>query len=199
VEFNFRGELVTLPSVDLELYFNFMPSLRIYAPGYYLLDNPKVFLTGFHPPGHMTISRLEGLGKACGFVVVFKPIGFHKAFRVRGADLFRNIIPVETLSRWDFLEICDLLSRLDNIHSMKVCFEERFKCLISNTDQTEELLDLVIRYVRRTNGCGRIGQLCERFNITARTLHRKFTENTGMSPKEYLMSCPQGLIMPLDC
>jgi len=181
---NARGRFKCIPNTNEELYFNFK-KMRLESGQRYILNNPGVYFGGLHGYEQNAFATLDD-DVSGGFVVVFKPNGIQKLFRLCSSEIFGYAIDGENVFR-DYSEtLWHQLIGLTDIHQMKARFEIFLLRFIKTEDREDSLIDQITNLIAKENGMLTSGEISRLYHISPRSLQRKFRDRIGMSPKEYL-------------
>ena len=143
---------------------------------------PNMFFTGILN----THVHLVPTGDLCSIFVLFKPDALYHLFK----------IDMEELNRIQYTQIDNIIGHTAYVLYEQLLFaetiNERIKlieCFFNNytnqIDITGNSIKFIYNKIIMEKGCTRVADLSEYFNIPTRSLHRKFTTQTGLTPKEF--------------
>lgn len=185
VETDLTGIYKIVPITAIELYFNFT-HIRLFSAGYYNLNLPQIHLAGLQSYDQNAYSEMFGTEKGGGFVVVFRPHGFNSLFRIKGSDFSRYCLGGDLVFKNDINRLWEKLNACAEVNAMKGLFEDHFSGPAKACSAAMDLLDDMISRMSKTSGMIRVSQLCDIYNITPRSLERRFMEEIGIPAKEML-------------
>lgn len=179
-----EGNFKCIPNTNEELYFNFK-KLRLQSGTRYTLQNPGVYFGGLHGYEQDAYSTLEN-DVSGGFVIVFKPGGIRKLFRLSNSEIFGYAIDGENIFRDYCHDLWHELKDMSSFHQKKAKVESFLLRFIKPEIAHYPLIDTITELIKNENGMLTTGQLSYIYNISPRSLQRKFRDKIGMPPKEYL-------------
>ena len=182
-----RGMFKIVPAITQELYFHLNAGNYIFSsPGLYQIKHPLIHLIGLHEYQQNVISFIPGNEMIKGFAVVFKPNGIQKLFRLSHSEIHRHAIDGESLFRDHTEELWYEIKTASCIAEMKIRLEAYLEMYLTGKDFSNTPVTRILESILKKNGIVSLGQLCTEFNISKRTLQRRFFDELGMPPKEYL-------------
>ncbi len=182
-----QGMFKIVPAINQELYFHLNAGNYIFSsPGIYQIKHPLIHLIGLHEYQQNVISYIPGNEMIRGFAVVFKPNGIKKLFRLSHSEIHRYAIDGESLFRNHTEDLWYRIKTASGIAEMKVRLEAFLERYLVYKDYYVSPFNRILNSIMMKNGILSLQQLCTEFHISKRTLQRKFIDEIGMSPKEYL-------------
>jgi len=182
-----EGEYKIVPAVNQEIYFHLNPGNYIFSsPGLYKLDHPLIHFMGLHECNQDVFSNIPKNDLIRGFVIVFKPNGITKLFKLSHSEIFRYSINGENIFRNYTEHIWYQLQVARNFHVMKKRLEDFLLKFVNDDKQDATLINDILNTIKDKKGMLRFGQLCSDFHISPRTLQRTFKNEIGMSAKEFM-------------
>jgi AraC-like DNA-binding protein len=173
-----------IPGDCIELGFCFTKA-RYVSPGIFNINNPQIYLGGIQRYDQVIICDMLGSGRGGCFNISFKPTGFYRLFGIKSSDLTKYILDCKmVVKRMELDHLDSKIQQLHSVEEMKKCTEEHLLKFIDPKDRS--ILDDIYNYMSEKKGMTRISELSRIFNISPRSLHRKFTEECGIPPKELL-------------
>lgn len=179
-----HGRFKCVPNTNEEIYFNFK-KMTLQSGNRYLLANPDVYFGGLHEYEQNAFSTL-GNDVSGGFVIVFKPNGIQKLFRLSNSEIFGYVIDGKNIFRDYSEKLWHELRDTSNIHQKKAKVETFLLRFIKSGFYYSSLIDHITDFIKSEKGMLTAGQISRAYNISSRSLQRKFRDRIGMSPKEYL-------------
>ena len=179
-----EGTFKCIPTTNEELYFNFK-KMHLQSGSLYDLENPCVYFGGLHGYEQNVFSTL-GTGISGGFVVVFKPNGIQNLFRLGNDEIFGYAIEGENILRSLSEKLWHELKETTDIAVKKAKVESFLHRFVNPDFYPPNVVNQILQSIKKERGLLSTGEISKRFNISLRTLERKFIDNVGMSPKEYL-------------
>lgn len=178
------GTFKCIPNTRGELYFNYK-EMHLQSGTRYSIENAEVYFAGLHAYEQNSFSTI-GAGVSGGFVIVFKPDGIQNLFRLSNAEIFGYAVEGENIFKsWSeklWLELKDI-----RCTAGKIAKVESFLSRFLRTDfYPDSFVNHVLKLIELKKGKLSAGEICKFFNISPRSLQRKFRDKVGMSPKEYL-------------
>ncbi len=182
-----HGLFKIVPAVTQELYFHLNAGNYIFSsPGLYQIKHPLIHLIGLHEYQQTVMSNIPRNEMIRGFAVVFKPDGMQKLFRLSHSEIHRHAIDGECLFRDHTEELWHEIKTASCIAEMKMRLEAYLEMYLTGKDFSNTPVTRILESILKKNGIVSLGQLCTEFNISKRTLQRRFFDEIGMPPKEYL-------------
>ncbi len=185
LEADIAGVLKVVPNTFVELYFNFT-HINLFSPGNYDLDNPKIHLTGLHQYEQNIFTHMYGTGRNGGLAIVFQPHGFYDLFNVKSSDFCNYAINGDLVFKMDIYDLWEELQPLHNVENMKRLVENYFYDYAETASHKSAITNDIVNFMDHSKGMIRVSQICDKFNVTPRSLHRHFREEIGITPKEML-------------
>lgn len=179
-----EGSFKCVPNTSEELYFNFK-KCKLYSNNHYTLDDPKVYFAGLHHYEQEAFAKL-GNDVSGGFVIVFRPNGMQNLFGLSNSELFGYAIDGENIFRNYAEDIWLSLQESDDIHLKKAKVESFLLSYAKCGRSPNTLVKYILELIKKENGILSTGEISRQFNISTRSLERKFRDYIGMSPKEFL-------------
>ena len=179
-----EGSFKCVPNTSEELYFNFK-KCKLYSNNHYTLSNPHVYFTGLHHYDQEAYAEL-GNDVSGGFVIVFRPNGMQNLFNLSNSELFGYAIDGENVFRSYTEELWHKLKETDDIHQKKTKVESFLLSYITSGRTPNEMLLNILEHIKKEHGIMSAGEISRLFNISTRSLERKFRDYIGISPKEFL-------------
>lgn len=182
-----QGMFKIVPSINQELYFHLNAGNYIFfSPGLYQIKHPLIHLIGLHGYQQDVFSYIPRNEMIKGFAVVFKPNGIQKLFRLSHSEINHHAIEGENLFRDHTEELWYKIKTGSGIYEMKERLEAFLGRYLTDKDISEPPFTNILNSIIMKQGILCLRQLCSEFHISQRTLQRKFLDEIGMSPKEYL-------------
>jgi len=182
-----QGMYKIVPAINQELYFHLNAGNYIFSsPGLYHIKNPLIHLIGLHEYQQDVFSYIPRNEMIKGFAVVFKPNGIQKLFKLSHSEIHRHAIDGDSLFRDHTEELWYKIKTASGIAEMKVRLEAFLERYLTSKDFSEPPFSKILNSIMMKQGIISLGQLCTDFHISTRTLQRKFIDEIGMPPKEYL-------------
>ena len=182
-----QGMFKIVPSIYQELYFHLNAGNYIFfSPGLYQIKHPLIHLIGLHGYQQDVFSYIPRNEMIKGFAVVFKQNGIQKLFRLSHSEINRHAIEGENLFRDHTEELWYKIKTASGINEMKMHLEAFLERYLAYIDFSEPPFTKILNTIMMKQGILSLGQLCADFHISKRTLQRKFLDEIGMPPKEYL-------------
>ncbi len=182
-----QGMYKIVPAINQELYFHLNAGNYIFSsPGLYQIKHPLIHLIGLHEYQQDVFSCIPGNEMIKGFAVVFKPNGIQKLFKLSHSDIYRHAIDGDSLFRDHTEELWYKIKTASGIAEMKVRLEAFLERYLTYIDSSEPAFSKILNSIVMKQGILSLGQLCTDFHISTRTLQRKFLDEIGMPPKEYM-------------
>lgn len=182
-----QGMFKIVPAINQELYFHLNAGNYIFSsPSIYQIKHPLIHLIGLHEYQQNVISYIPGNEMIRGFAVVFKPNGIQRLFKLSHSEITRHAIDGNDLFRNNTEELWNRIKTASGIAEMKVRLESFLERYLTRTGFSESPISKILEIILLKQGILRLGELCNDFHVSARTLQRKFIDEIGMSPKEYM-------------
>ena len=182
-----QGTFKIVPAINQELYFHLNAGNYIFSsPGFYQIKHPLIHLIGLHEYQQTVISYIPGNEMIRGFAVVFKPNGIQKLFRLSHSEIYRHAIDGESIFRNHTEELWYEVKSASCIAEMKMRLEASLEIYLTGMVSANAPITRILESIIEKNGILSLGQLSTEFHISKRTLQRKFIDEIGMPPKEYL-------------
>jgi len=178
------GSFKCVPNTSEELYFNFK-KCTLHSNNHYTLQDPKVYFTGLHHYDQDAFAKL-GNDISGGFGIVFRPNGMQNLFGLSNSELFGYAFEGENIFRNHTEELWHTLKKTDDIESKKARVESFLLSYVKLGRSPSTLLKNILDRIKKEHGILSAGEISEQFNISTRSLERKFSDQIGMSPKEFL-------------
>ena len=176
-----------VPAINQELYFHLNSGNYIFSsPGLYSLKHPLIHFMGLHEYDQKVFSHISGKKLTKGFAIVFKPNGITKLFKLSHSEIHRYAIDANNLFKVYTEEIWHELSTASHFLEMKTRLETFMGRYLGGDNTTIPYINKILNLIRLKKGMLSIGELCVEFHISPRTLQRKFKDEIGMPPKEYM-------------
>ncbi len=187
IEGYLSGSFKVIPATNEEMYFHFNPgNYIISSPGKYAVLNPLIHFQGLQGYSQEVISHIPSKSYIRSMAVVFKPYGIQKLFRLTHAEISAYVIDAEELFRNSYQHIWYRLQNASDPGEMKKRLENFLQSFLKNNHVPTLFFNHILERIKWSKGLLTIGQLCDEMHLTPRTLQRKFKDETGMSPKEFL-------------
>lgn len=167
------------------MYFNYT-HINIFSEPNYDLDNPRIHLSGYHSYHQAIYTHMHGTGRKGGFVIVFQPRGFFDLFGIKCADFCKYSIQGESILKREMYHLWEKLRSYWTVEDMKNIAENHLARYAKQANSDMHFINNIVHYMDLNKGMVRVSQLCNKFNITPRSLERRFKEEIGLSPKEML-------------
>lgn len=181
-----QGTFKIVPSVNQEVYFSLEPdNYSIFSPDRYEVNNPNIFMMGLHDIGQEIYSHIPENKYFESFVIVFKPNGIQKLFRLSNSEIQRYAIYGNDIFKADTEFILARLHQASDPHKMKAELENYLLKLIERSP-IDPMMQSISIFIRKNLGILSVGTLADKFHITPRTLQRRFRDEFGLSPKCYI-------------
>lgn len=182
-----QGMFKIVPSINQELYFHLNTgNYNFYSPGLYQIKNPLIHLIGLHEYQQDVYSNIPKYDMIKGFAVVFKPNGIQKLFRLSHSEIHRHAIDGKDLFRNNTEELWNKIRTASGIAEMKMRLEAFLERYLTSVGCSEPPLSKILDIIVMKKGIISLREICDNFHISVRTIQRKFMDEIGMSPKEYL-------------
>lgn len=178
------GSFKCVPNTSEELYFNFK-KCKLQSDHHYTLDDPLVYFAGLHHYDQDAFAKL-GDDVSGGFVIVFRPNGMQNLFGLSNSELFGYAIDGKNFFRSRAEEIWHKLKATDDIHCKKATVESFLLSYVQSGKRPDVLVKNILERIKKQHGILSAGEISRQFNLSTRSLERKFNDQIGMSPKEYL-------------
>lgn len=181
-----QGTFKVVPSDYQELYFQFdHDNYSISSPGKYEVKNPRIFMSGLYDAGQEIYSFISESRKLKSFVIVFKPNGIQKLFSLSNSEIQRYALYGNDVLEAETEIILDRMIKSSTPSEMKAELEN---FLIGYIDKyaIDPILQSMNKYIRQNIGIVSVGSLAKKYHITPRTLQRRFKDEFGICPKNYL-------------
>ena len=182
------GAFKMVPFCNQELYLSFDPgNYCIKSPGKYEVRDPVIFLTGLHEVDQEIYTFIPEYRELKSFVIVFKPNGIQKLFGLSNNEIQMYAIDGTEVFKEKAALIHEHLHPSFKASEIKNLLE---KLLMSYIDEgnPDPIMLAMSRYIRQNNGVLSVGELAEKFHTTQRTIQRKFKDEYGISPKNFMQS-----------
>ncbi len=179
-----EGIFKCVPNTSEELYFNFK-KCKLYSNNHYALDDPKVYFAGLHHYDQEAFAEL-GSDVSGGFVIVFRPNGMQNLFGLSNSELFGYAIDGKNIFRSYAEEMWHTLKESDDIYLKKAKVESFLLSYIKCGRSPNALVRNILERIKQENGILSTGDISRQFNLSTRSLERKFRDYIGMAPKEFL-------------
>jgi len=179
-----EGSFKCVPTTSEELYFN-LKKCTLYSNNHYTLENPKVYFAGLHHYDQDAFARL-GNDISGGFVIVFRPNGIQNLFGLSNSELFGYAIDGKNIFRSRTEELWHSLKETNDIQTKKATVESFLLSYVKSGRSPNTLLKIILDRVKKEHGILSAGEISKQFNLSPRSLERKFSDQIGMSPKEFL-------------
>lgn len=117
--------------------------------------------------------------------VEFEPLGAYKFFHLALNELKNQIYTGRDIFNKVGEEVEEKLNEIVSIEE-KVCFVQRFLCrrlLLLN--KSDPVVEYAVDRIKKSNGLVTVSELSEKMGYSRRYLAIKFSENVGLSPKEF--------------
>lgn len=176
-----------IPNSYVELYFNFTP-IQIFSKSYYNLDNPKIHLVSLTQPDQNVYTDNFGTARNRGFIIVFKPLGFCHLFNIKQTEFYKYTISREFVFTRDIYYLWEQLQEFNEIEDIKQLVECYLLIYAVQASCASSLMNNIVSYMDKSHGLNKVKQICNLFNITPRTLERRFKNEIGMSPNKLRLS-----------
>jgi AraC-like DNA-binding protein len=181
-----QGAYKVVPSFNQEMYFSFDPyNYCISSPNRYEVRNPHMFMMGLHDVGQEIYTHIPENRPLKSFVIVFKPNGIQKLFRLSNSEIQEYSLYGNDVLKADSDIILTSLHKARDANAMKTEIENFLHSYIKKS-KIDPLLQSISTYIRQNSGISSVGALADKFHITPRTLQRRFNNEFGISPKNYL-------------
>jgi len=185
IESDVTGIFKAIPITDIELYFNFT-HINVFCNGYYNIDNPSIHLVGLQSLTQDGYTHMFGTDRGGGFAVVFQPQGFYQLFGIKGSDFAKYGLDGTSIFKKDIYYLHDQFQNCFNVFQMKTLFESHMSDYLKRSHGVSSLLNEIFNYIESSEGLISVSILCKRFNISPRSLQRRFKDEIGLSPMELL-------------
>jgi AraC-like DNA-binding protein len=179
-----EGTFKCVPNNSEELYFNFK-KIHLYSNNHYSLDDPHIYFVGLHQYEQEAYATIDG-SISGGFVIVFKPNGIQNLFRLSNDEIFGYAIEGEYIFRSMSEKLWHELKEITDIAKKKAKVESFLLRFVNPDFDPSNFVNQILQLIKQKRGLLSTGEISKRFNISLRTLERKFIDGVGMSPKEYL-------------
>ncbi len=181
-----QGTFKVVPSDYQELYFQFdHDNYSITSPGKYEVKDPRVFMSGLHDVGQEIYSLISESRQIKSFVIVFKPNGIQKLFSLSNSEIQRYALYGNDVLKAKTEIILDRMVKSSTPAEMKAELEN-FLIGFIDKNPIDPVLQSMNNYIRQNIGIVSVGSLAEKYHITPRTLQRRFKDEFGICPKNYL-------------
>jgi len=181
-----QGAFKVVPSDDQELYFQLdQENYSIASPGKYEVTNPGIFMSGLHNVGQEIYSSIPQPTFVKSFVIVFKPNGIQKLFSLSNSEIQSYALYGKDVLKAETEIILDRMVKSSTPYEMKAELEN-FLIGFVDKNPIDSFLQSMNRYIKQNIGVLSVGTLAEKFHITPRTLQRRFKDEFGICPKNYL-------------
>jgi AraC-like DNA-binding protein len=181
-----QGTFKVVPSDYQELYFQFdHDNYSIISPGKYEVKDPQVFMSGLHDVGQEIYSSIAESRNIKSFVIVFKPNGIQKLFSLSNSEIQRYALYGNEVLKAKTEIILDRMVKSSTPSEMKVELEN-FLIGFIDKNPIDSILQSMNKFIRQNIGIVSVGSLAEKYHITPRTLQRRFKDEFGICPKNYL-------------
>ncbi len=185
VESDLTGTMKSVPVVSDELYFNFT-HIRLFSPGYFYLDNPKVHMAGLLEYNQDAYSHAYGTYRGGGFAIVFQPMGFYNIFGIKSKDFFKYAVPCEMILNNEIINLWEKLQEFSNVFEMKEIVERFLLKNIKKVSVRPDIINNIFSCIDMYDGMITVSQLSKWFNTSTRSLQRQFRDDIGISPKDLM-------------
>ncbi len=179
-----EGTFKCVPNTNEELYFNFKKS-QLQSDNHYNLDDPHVYLVGLHQYEQDAFTTLDNTVSG-GFVIVFKPNGIQNLFRLSNSEILGYAVDGENIFRSYSESLWVKLKKTPSTNQRKLKVESFLHRFLRPDFYPNSFLNQILILVKKEKGMISTGEISKRFRISPRSLQRKFSDNIGISPKEYL-------------
>lgn len=181
-----HGRFKVVPFFNQEIYFHLKHgNYCLMSPGRYEIKDPIIHLGGLHEVDQDIYSIIPENEKVKSFVIVFKPNGIQKLFRLSNNEIQKHAINGSDLFKTDADIILEKLFDASNTMEMKIRIERYLSTFISDCT-TDSLMNTIADCIKVHNGIYGVQKIAERFHITPRTFQRRFKDEFGLSPKNYM-------------
>ncbi len=167
-----------VPDNTIELIFAGSPIERIMGNG----KRSQILLS--HLSGLKTKPQKIKLSESPLLAVRFKPHGLHRFTEIDVSETIdESINPVDLFGR-DIIELEERLFDTPEISQRLHIIESYFmKRLLSRDDY---LFEMLLNKLKKLKGNAPVSCLAKEFNVSIKTIERKFLSNLGITPKKYL-------------
>ena len=179
-----EGTFKAVPNTSEELYFN-DKKIRLRSGTRYALDEPQVHIAGLHHYEQNAFATVDN-SVSGGFVIVFKPNGIQNLFRLSNSEVVGYAVDGENLFRQFTAFLWSELQNASSIHKKKVIIESYLLRYIDPGNTLPILINPILVFIKREKGMVSAGKISKYFDISVRSLERKFKDSVGISPKEFL-------------
>lgn len=181
-----QGKFKVVPFCNQEIYFHLRHgNYCLMSPGRYEIKDPLIHLGGLHEVDQDIYSIIPENEKVKSFVIVFKPNGIQRLFRLSNNEIQKHAINGSDLFKADADIILEKLFDASNAMEMKIRIERYLSTFISN-GTTDSLMNTIADCIKEHNGIFSVQKLADWFHITPRTFQRRFKDEFGLSPKNYM-------------
>jgi len=180
-----EGEFKCVPTINQELYFNFK-KIWLQSDGLYTLQFSRVFFMGLHQYEQDAYSYNMDNERSGGFVIVFKPNGIQNLFRLSNAEIFKYVIDGKNVLGNYGEYLWSKLKKSSDIFEMKIKVEKFLLQFVKPSFVPDPVINLIFELIKKKKGMLSTGQISKSVNISPRSLQRRFRDQFGLAPKEYL-------------
>lgn len=181
-----QGKFKVVPFCNQEIYFHLgHGDYCLMSPGRYEIKDPIIHLGGLHEVDQDIYSIITENEKVKSFVIVFNPNGIQKLFRLSNNEIQKHAINGSDLFKGDADIILEKLLAASSAIEMKIWIE-RFLSTFISVGTNDALMNIMADCIKENNGIIGVQKISDRFHITARTFQRRFKDEFGLSPKNYM-------------
>ena len=124
-------------------------------------------------------------GKFSGLGVYFEPTILFQLLNLSLNKITDTILPVSDLEDNEYRFLVEKIISAKNIKESIVIINDFFLKRLRKLNICYTDVDFAIEYIKRHNGNISICDLANKFNMSVRTLERKFLQYIGLTPKQY--------------
>ena len=181
-----QGKFKVVPFCNQEIYFHLRHgNYCLMSPGRYEIKDPIIHLGGLHEVDQDIYSIIPENEKVKSFVIVFRPNGIQKLFRLSNNEIQKHAINGSDLFKADADIILEKLFNASSAMEMKIRIEKFLSTFVSD-GTSDSLMNTIADCIKEHNGIFGVQKLADRFHITPRTFQRRFKDEFGISPKNYM-------------